>query len=113
MVNGVKVDLTELTRKISDLKAVKHNAMPEFLALFKKLTPDSQVTGESSARQHTTLVADKIVADYDYAEVLDLGRHMSNRGMRGSEQAPHGMSKPTIEYMKKTLPKKIQKIGLK
>lgn len=62
---------------------------------FKSITPIK--TGQ--ARQNTQLVGNKIVADYQYAEVLDLGRHMSDRGMRGSEQAPEGMTKPTVEYV--------------
>jgi hypothetical protein len=40
--------------------------------------------------------------------VLDKGRHMTNRGMRGSEQAPEGMSKPTTEFIKQTIDKIIK-----
>lgn len=31
-----------------------------------------------------------------YIGILDKGRHMTRRGMRGSTQAPKGMTKPTL-----------------
>lgn len=53
------------------------------------------------AKQNTKLVnRNTIVANYNYAEVLDRGRHRTGRGMRGSTQAPRGMSAPTIEYLR-------------
>lgn len=36
-----------------------------------------------------------------YIGVLDKGRHMTSRGMRGSVQAPKGMTKPTLASLKK------------
>ena len=51
----------------------------------------------------TKISGKTIDANYPYAGVLDKGRHMTNRGMRGSEQAPKGMTKPTFEYIKKRL----------
>lgn len=35
-----------------------------------------------------------------YIGVLDKGRHMTSRGMRGSTQAPKGMTKPTLQSLK-------------
>jgi hypothetical protein len=32
---------------------------------------------------------------------MDKGRHMTNRGMRGSTQAPQGMTKPTEQFIQK------------
>jgi hypothetical protein len=58
---------------------------------FVKTTPID--TG--NARRRTRLVNNRtIYANYPYAQVLDKGRHVTNRGMRGSKQAPRGMSKP-------------------
>lgn len=66
---------------------------------FKKVTPIK--TG--NAKRNTRLKGKTIEADYQYAQVLDKGRHMTNRGMRGSEQAPQGMSKPTREFIQKRI----------
>jgi hypothetical protein len=35
-----------------------------------------------------------------YIEVLDKGRHMTNRGARGSKQAPRGIVGPSLESIK-------------
>jgi hypothetical protein len=36
-----------------------------------------------------------------YIEVLDKGRHMTNRGIRGSKQAPKGIVGPSLESIKR------------
>jgi hypothetical protein len=55
------------------------------------LTP--RATG--NAKRRTRLVNNRrIEARYPYAQVLDKGRRMTNRGMRGSRQAPNGMTGP-------------------
>lgn len=36
-----------------------------------------------------------------YIKILDKGRHMTRRGMRGSTQAPQGMTKPTLNSLSK------------
>lgn len=54
---------------------------------FRKITPID--TG--NARRKTKLSHDTIYASYPYAQRLDQG---------WSKQAPDGMSKPTIEYLK-------------
>lgn len=66
---------------------------------YKKFS-DSTPVKTGNARRKTTLQGKQIDANYPYAKVLDKGRHMTNRGMRGSEQAPEGMSKPTIEHVR-------------
>lgn len=63
---------------------------------FRDVTPIK--TG--NAKRKTRLETNTINADYGYAEVLDKGRHMTRRGMRGSEQAPKGMTEPTIEHIR-------------
>lgn len=63
---------------------------------FKDVTP--RKTG--NAKKSTRLEGNTINADYAYAGVLDKGRHMTNRGMRGSEQAPKGMTQPTYEHIR-------------
>lgn len=61
---------------------------------------DKTPVDTGNARRNTSLQGKTIRAKYDYAEVLDKGRHMTSRGMRGSKQAPQGMSKPTEQFIK-------------
>ena len=89
-VNTMSASLKRIQRK---LDKVPQEAYKEFV----KNTPVK--TG--NARRNTKLKGDTIEANYQYAQVLDKGRHMTRRGMRGSEQAPQGMTKPTEDFIKK------------
>jgi hypothetical protein len=86
----MSASLKRIQRK---LDKVPQEAYKEFV----KNTPVK--TG--NARRNTKLKGDTIEANYQYAQVLDKGRHMTRRGMRGSEQAPQGMTKPTEDFIKK------------
>ena len=91
MINiDVKVDdlMTGQIKKVKkELAALPQQAHKEFVSL----TP----VDTGNARRNTRFKnGDTIEADYPYAEVLDKGRHMTNRGMRGSKQAPKGMTLP-------------------
>lgn len=63
---------------------------------FVKTTPKD--TG--NARRKTRLAGNTIRADYPYARVLDKG---------WSKQAPRGMTRPTIEFLKAMFNKVIRK----
>lgn len=88
---------TSLTNRIQRIQRRLDNLPQEAFRFFKSQTPVK--TG--NARRNTRLDDKTIKADYAYAGVLDKGRHMTSRGMRGSEQAPIGMTKPTVEFIKK------------
>jgi hypothetical protein len=75
------------------IKYIKEKLTPENLAkvaypTFLKSTPID--TG--NARKHTSVVGNELRAEYPYA--LRLNRGWSN-------QAPNGMVKPTMEYIRK------------
>jgi hypothetical protein len=91
-VNTMSASLKRIQRK---LDKVPKEAYKEFV----KNTPVK--TG--NARRNTKLRGNTIEANYQYAQVLDKGRHMTPRGLRGSEQAPQGMSKPTEEFIQKRI----------
>lgn len=91
-VNTITSSLKQIQRK---LKKLPSEAYKEFV----KNTPKK--TG--NARNKTRLQANDIKAQYPYAKVLDKGRHMTPKGLRGSEQAPEGMSKPTEEFIQKRI----------
>ena len=70
---------------------------------FHDITPERS----GNAKRNTRLRGNTIDANYPYATVLDKGRHMTNRGMRGSTQAPQGMSKPTLKHIRDYVYKKL------
>jgi len=90
----ITVNTSGASKKFDRVAALRSRVMKDAYAFFVDTTPVAKKNG-GNARRNTRLIDDKIVADYDYAEVLDQGRHMTNRGMRGSTQAPKGMSGPT------------------
>lgn len=53
-----------------------------------------------NARSKTVVQGNQIVTNYGYAEVLDAGRGFRDGQMRGSEQAPQGMTKPAIDALR-------------
>jgi hypothetical protein len=89
-VNTMSVSLKRIQRKLDKLPREAYD-------FFKDTTPIK--TG--NARRSTKLKGNTIEANYQYAQVLDKGRHMTRRGLRGSDQAPQGMTKPTQEFVKK------------
>ena len=76
----------------------------EAYAEFVKNTP----VRTGNAKRNTKLKGKTIEASYNYAAVLDKGRHMTRRGMRGSEDAPNGMTQPTILHLKKRIKEILQ-----
>ena len=56
-----------------------------------------------NAKRNTKLRGNTIEANYNYAKVLDKGRHMTNKGKRGSNLAPRGMTIPTTEFIKQKI----------
>lgn len=102
-----KINLAKLKSRLSRAAKIKKPVMTQAWEYFRKITP--RRTG--NARRSTRLINNRIVADYHYAEVLDRGRHMTTRGIRGSKQAPDGMSKPTIKKFGQWVAAFIDKIG--
>lgn len=91
MANNIKRRLDRVLDVLND-----SNISREAFKKFKDVTPIK--TG--NAKRNTRLENNTINADYSYAQVLDKGRHMTNRGMRGSKQAPKGMSDPTLDHIR-------------
>lgn len=89
---NINVMLGNIKRKLQQLPREAYN---EFY--------DKTPYRSGNAKSKTKLVGNKIVANYAYAGVLDKGRHLTNRGMRGSKQAPQGMTKPTVNFIKKRI----------
>lgn len=88
-----------MTSSIRRIQQKLNNLPKEAYQVFKDTTP----VRTGNAKRKTRLQGDTINADYPYAQVLDKGRHMTPRGMRGSEQAPQGMTKPTEQFIRKRI----------
>ena len=95
----ISLNTKDLEKKLEKLEKDLDKLPQETFQEFKKNTPIKS----GNAKRSTKLRGDSIVADYAYAGVLYKGRHMTNRGMRCSNQAPEGMTKPTIRFLKKRL----------
>lgn len=99
----VKFDVKFTARtSLQNIKQVQTqlNQLPqEAYQFFRNITP----VDTGNARRNTTYNNRTITANYNYAQVLDKGRHMTNSGMRGSNQAPKGMSKPTQDYIRRRI----------
>ena len=105
----MKINLTKFKNKVHSLAELRDTAMPLLYDEFVKLTPVK--TG--NARSNTNYHSNVIKANYAYADVLDKGRGYRDGQMRGSEQAPDGMSQPLKEYAKQLLPQLVKRIGAK
>jgi hypothetical protein len=81
--------LTSIEKQLQDVPRKGYD-------FFKRITPKDS----GNARSRTRLVNTVIEADYPYAVRLDKG---------WSRQAPNGMSRPTISYMKQLVKKIIGK----
>ena len=104
----MSVDLSQFKLKLAEVKTVTDKAMPQIYTEFVKNTPIG-LTG--NARAHTNLNGKVITAAYQYAGVLDAGRGYRDGQMRGSDQAPNGMTQPTEEFAKKLIPQIVQQIA--
>jgi hypothetical protein len=94
---SVTLKVNKITNSVKRIQRKLDKVPQEAYKEFVKNTPVK--TG--NARRNTKLRGDTIEANYQYAQVLDKGRHMTRRGMRGSDQAPQGMTKPTEDFIKK------------
>lgn len=91
----LKININNIDRKLKQLDQQLQKLPDEAYQEFRNATP----IRSGNARSKTRLRGDTIRADYPYAGVLNKGRHMTRRGMRGSDQAPEGMVKPTIRFI--------------
>ncbi|CAB4137506.1 hypothetical protein UFOVP327_30 [uncultured Caudovirales phage] len=68
-------------------------------AEYRRLTPIARVNGGNARRKTKLNGPDRIELDYEYATVLDAGRKPQGGRMRGSQQAPQGMTRPFVKWV--------------
>lgn len=105
----MKPDLSKVIRALDKYKGLRAAVMPAAFKTFKDITP----VRTGNAKNNTRLKGNVIEADYAYAGVLDKGRHMTSKGMRGSKQAPIGMSKPALDTFNREVKAFIRNLGNK
>ena len=107
------VDMSGLQAKFLKLKQLKREVMKPAFDFFVQTTP----IRNGNARSHTYLETNntntQIAARYPYAFVLDAGRGFRDGQMRGSDQAPDGMSDPTVKLLSKLVADYVKKYGKK
>lgn len=96
---SMKVDRKSVDHLFDALPDIPNRVWREAGRVFKSSTPVK--TG--NARRRTTTTAREIRADYAYASVLDAGRGFRDGQLRGSEQAPNGMTEPTLQFIEEEL----------
>lgn len=64
-------------------------------------TPVDTGRARSGWRKTVQPTRGEITNDVPYVPVLDRGRHMTSRGIRGSNQAPKGIIGPSLDNIKK------------
>jgi hypothetical protein len=99
---SITLTVNTMTNSLKSIRNKLNNLPKEAYQEFVKITPIAKKNG-GNAKRNTKLKGKTIEANYNYAKVLDKGRHMTSRGMRGSDQAPDGMSKPTEVFIKKRI----------
>jgi hypothetical protein len=98
--------MADISKRLSEIQKIVNEKNLAKVAFdeFKKNTPVK--TG--NARRSTTLSGNEILADYPYAGVLDQGRGFRDGQMRGSTQAPRGMTEPTLKFLLDYIKKKVK-----
>lgn len=91
----IRIDDREVQKLLKDLD-ISAEVMREAYRYFYKHTPKDK----GNARRNTKLENDRvIIADYAYAQRLDEGY---------SKQSPDGMTKPTEEFIKSNIDKRLK-----
>jgi hypothetical protein len=104
----VKTNISSVEKLFTGAEQLGENSIQQAFNYFRGITPEQ--TG--NAKKNTTLDIKNLTinADYPYANILDQGRRSTQQGMRGSQQAPNGMSGPTIKELDRIVKKEIGKL---
>jgi hypothetical protein len=99
-----KVELIDSSRLIKGLEdEIRSEVRLLSNSLFtevKKNTPVDTGRAKAGWRQKTRTDGFEINNAVPYVPVLDKGRHMTNKGYRGSKQAPNGIVGPSLKTIK-------------
>ena len=83
-----------------ELESAVKRLSNDLFAEVRATTPVDTGRARSGWREKTTKKNFVIENKVPYIDVLDKGRHMTSRGMRGSKQAPNGIVGPSLKAIK-------------
>jgi len=96
------VDPGNLQKRLSGLVRSEVQRLGQELSTeVRKRTPVDTGRAKAGWKDRTTNTGYEISNTVPYIGVLDKGRHMTNKGMRGSKQAPRGIVGPSLESIKR------------
>lgn len=75
--------------------------MQDVQTIARQKTPEKSGALKNAWRELGTGIKTSVVNDKTYAPIIDKGRHMTGRGMRGSIFAPRGITGPTIKEIRR------------
>ena len=101
----VNFDAGTVVKQLTALRGATRVVMPAAFKTFYDTTPVRSGYG----KRHTSLSKNIIRADYPYAGVLDAGRGFRDGQMRGSTQAPQGMTYETLKTIRDEITKFIKR----
>jgi hypothetical protein len=97
-IEFVDKDLNGRVRKTIDREVQKIGR--ELLDEIKTRTPVDTGTARAGWRKQASTTGFVLENNVPYIGILDKGRHMTNRGMRGSQQARYGIVGPSLKAIK-------------
>jgi hypothetical protein len=99
-----KVQIIGIDQTISqvndELRSAVKRLSNDLLSEIKQKTPVDTGTARSGWQQKVDNKGFEITNNVPYVPILDKGRHMTARGMRGSKQAPNGIVGPSLKSIK-------------
>lgn len=94
----LNVNNSSTLKMLKDAENLADQLVSRGTEFFRDRTP----VRTGNARRNTRRSGNSIVADYNYAEPLDQG---------SSNQAPRGMTEPTIDYIQQQLDIEVRKLN--
>jgi len=99
-----KVQVAGINQTISqvdnELKSAVRRLANDLFTEVKNTTPVDTGRARSGWKKKVNDQGFEISNNVPYVPVLDKGRHMTPRGMRGSKQAPRGIIGPSLQAIK-------------
>lgn len=96
------VDAGSLSKRLSaQVRSEVHRFGQQLFTEIRGRTPVDTGRARAGWRSQTQQSGFEIENSVPYIGVLDKGRHMTSRGMRGSKQAPKGIVGPSLTAIKR------------
>jgi len=98
---SLKINQADMRKLQTQIDHAVDNATEDTFEFFKKKTPKKSGNARRNTKYKERSTNAQILGDYDYSGVLDAGR---------SKQAPKGMTKPSLQELRKQVARNFRKI---